>query len=173
MKNALYIIIGLALFLIGYKVLSDKGGKDKDQSEVVKGPRVHTGDEPFRIGDGGLKGSWVKFDGVYRAEMDRTVYYMRYYPEGNVTLIAGFSEEESTVPFKDLMAQDSPPGINNIHNTLVDLRGDSLIFTTKFFKGEIDYRGARVDGDPDKLRFLKHSRINGKKAIIEYEFVPD
>lgn len=168
MKNVLYIIIGLALFLIGYSYYK-KQSREEKETPVQK---VHTGDEPFRIGDGRLKGSWIRFDGVYRSGFDKMNYYLRFYPEGNVTAIGG-NEEAAPIPLKTLMSQDSPPGVNNIHNTLVELRGDSIFFSTKAMKGFIDYRGARVNGHSDTLRFLKHSRINGRKAILDYVFEAD
>jgi hypothetical protein len=168
MKNALYVIIVLALFLIGYSILF----KNKEDKPIENPPKVHTGDEPFMIGDGRLEGSWIRFDGVYKSQMDKITYYLRFYPEGNVTAVGG-NEEGATVPLKTVMRQDSPPGVDNIHNTLVDLKGDSIFFTTKFFKGEIAYSGARVDGDSETLRFLKHSLINGRKAILDYTFEAD
>lgn len=173
MKKALYIIIGLAVCVIFYKKVFDNNADERSyDQETTTEPKIHTGDEPFKIGDGSLEGSWLRFDGVYQSEMDQMTYYMRFYPEGNVTLIGG-NETGMATSLKNMMAQDSPPGINNIHNTMVELKGDSLIFSTKAMKGLIDYKGVRVSGDNNTLRFLKHSRINGRKAILDYAFVAD
>ena len=72
MKKVLVAIIVVALAAIAYAVFSDKDSSAADlpskekrtaakQQQDVK---VHTGDEPFRIGDGRLEDSWVLFDGV-------------------------------------------------------------------------------------------------------------
>ena len=99
-------------------------------------------------------------------------YYMRFYPEGNVTLVGG-PKTEQQIPLHQMMRQNIANGESMVHNVLVDINGDSLSFTTKSIKGEIDYKGERVGGDPEFLSFLKHSRINGRKGIFEYRFIPD
>ena len=45
-----------------------------------------------------------------------------------------------------------------------------LFFTTMATRGAITYAGA-VEGD--SVRFLKESKITGKKARIAYGFIPD
>lgn len=182
MKNILYIVIAVALLAIGYKLfLKEDSSKAKTPVAIKQTPantpepKVHTGNEPFRIGDGRLKDHpWLRFDGTYKmSDTHATVQYMRFYPEGNVTLISG-GEKSGGFKLKDLMAQDTPNGGNaNVRNSLVKVSGDSLFFTTKFFKGEIDYKGTFMEGDKETLSFLKHSHINGRKGRFDYTFEAD
>lgn len=174
MKKFLAAIIVLALLAIAYNYFSGMSGEGSDSSNKVdeNGVRIHTGDDKFLIGDGRLKGTWVRFNGVYKTVFDKKAQYLRFYPEGNVTSVLGSSVQDPS-SLKSLMKQDIPNGENMIKNTMVTLEGDSLFFTTKGMKGLIDYRGARVDGDANSLRFLKHSLITGRKGFFEFTFEAD
>ena len=177
MKKLLYLIIILALLVIGYSKLG-KNNSSSAQTEATssKKPKVHTGAEPFKIGDGRLKDHpWLRFNGTYKTgdARNQNVQHMRFYPEGNVTLISG-RETPDGVQLKTFMAQDTPNnGEAHVRNSLVEIKGDSLFFTTKSLKGEIDYKGTFATPNKDKLSFFKHSRINGRTGQFEYTFVAD
>ncbi len=178
MKKVLYVVIILALLAIGYSMINSKGDgpKAKKPGKTTPAPKVHTGEEPFRIGDGRLANHpWLRFDGTYKMTDagGKNAQYMRFYPEGNVTLITG-AETPGGIDLRGFMAQDTPNnGPNEVRNSLIEVRGDSLLFTTKSMKGEIDYKGTISAAGKNKLSFLKHSRINGRKGRFEYTFVAD
>ncbi len=118
-----------------------------------------------------LAGSGLRFDGVYDSPTSGNIhYYMRFFERGNVALIAGRQEANDPVDLRSFLTENVKSGQNNVHNVPVTLRGDSLFFTTMATRGEIIYAGA-IAGDT--LRFLKHSRATGKKAIVSYGFLPD
>lgn len=112
----------------------------------------------------------VRFDGVY-VQKDKSIhYFMRFFPRGNVALIAGPEREGSNMSIRNLLTEDVQSGQNNAHNTPVEQRDDSLFFRTMTIKGAIRYAGV-VHGDT--ARFLKVSDINGRRAVITYVFEKD
>lgn len=118
-----------------------------------------------------LGGSGLKFNGVYDSHGAGDIHYiMRFFERGNVALVAGRQRTGDRVDLRDLLKQDAKSGKDNLHNVPVERRGDSLFFTTMATRGEILYSGV-VAGD--SIRFLKHSRVTGKKAVVSYGFVPD
>lgn len=117
-----------------------------------------------------LEGSSLKFNGVYESTMGDLHYYMRFFERGNVALIAGREQPEDSISLRSFLTQDVKSGLNNVHNVPVTLRNDSLFFTTMASRGEITYAGV---ADGDTLRFLKHSKVTAKKAVVSYHFIPD
>jgi hypothetical protein len=118
-----------------------------------------------------LAGSGLKFNGVYDSHTQGDIHYvMRFFERGNVALVAGRQRTGDKVDLRNLLTIDAKSGKDNLHNVPVEQRGDSLFFTTMATRGEILYAGV-VAGD--SLRFLKHSRVTGKKAVVSYGFVPD
>lgn len=112
----------------------------------------------------------VRFNGVY-VQKDKSIhYFMRFFPRGNVALIAGPEREGSNMSIRNLLTEDVQSGQNNAHNTPVEQRGDSLFFRTMTIKGAIRYAGV-VHGDT--ARFLKVSDINGRRAMVTYVFEQD
>jgi hypothetical protein len=117
-----------------------------------------------------LTGSGLRFDGYYRTEISQQVYLMRFFERGNVVLVNGpQSNEESLPPYLRADAESFPE--RGIHNVSVVQRNDSILFRTFPSKGEISYGGVLLGGDT--LRLLKHSHINGRKALLDHVFVPD
>lgn len=117
-----------------------------------------------------LVGSGLKFQGVYDAPSGNVHYFMRFFPRGNVAMVAGRQEPDDPKDLRTMLTENVQSGKNNIHNVPVTQRGDSLFFTTMANRGAIIYSGV-VDGD--SLRFLKHSKATGKKGVVSYVFVPD
>ena len=119
-----------------------------------------------------LTGSGLRFDGVYDHQASATLhYFMRFFPRGNVALVAGGQRADDPVRLSDQLTVNAQSGVNNIHNVPVTWRGDSILFSTMASRGAITYAGTVLPGDT--LRFLKVSRINGKQAIVKYAFRPD
>ncbi len=119
-----------------------------------------------------LTGSGLKYDGVYHYKTGDINYYMRFFERGNVALVVGNESDTARRSIREYLTENVQSGWNNVHNTLVERRNDSLLFRTMAFKGAITYAGA-VYAAGDSVRFLKASEVNGKKAIVEYGFVPD
>lgn len=116
-----------------------------------------------------LAGSGLRFDGVYGHSDGAIHYYMRFFERGNVALIAGQQKPGDPVDLRSHLRQDVKSGENNVHNVPVTVRNDSLFFSTMAPRGAITYAGV-VQGDT--VRFLKHSKITGKQALISYGFQP-
>ena len=133
-------------------------------------------DVPAKPDSGGvqlhsLEGSGLKFHGVYDSPTSGNVhYFMRFFERGNVALVAGRQEPNDPTDLRSLLTENVQSGKNNIHNVPVTRRGDSLFFSTMAIRGAINYAGV-LDGD--SLRFLKHSKATGKKAVVSYGFLPD
>lgn len=117
-----------------------------------------------------LKAASLKFNGVYESTTGDIHYYMRFFERGNVALIAGKEQADDPMALRNFLTQDVKSGLNNVHNVPVTLRNDSLFFTTMATRGEITYAGV---ADGDTLRFLKHSKVTAKKAVVSYHFIPD
>lgn len=118
-----------------------------------------------------LAGSGLKFTGVYDSHADGDLhYYMRFFERGNVALVAGRQKPGDAVDLRSYLTEDAKSGQNNLHNVPVEWRGDSIFFSTMALRGAITYAGT-VHGDT--LRFLKHSKVTGKKAVVDYVFIPD
>lgn len=117
-----------------------------------------------------LSGSGLRFDGVYHTNSSNLHYYMRFFERGNVALVAGHQSPTDTIHLAALLSENVQSGWNNVHNVPVTLRNDSILFQTMSVNGAITYAG-KLDGDT--VRFLKASRINGKRAIVAYGFEPD
>lgn len=118
-----------------------------------------------------LVGSGLKFNGVYDSHTTGNIhYFMRFFERGNVALIAGQQQPDDRVDIRTYLTENAKSGENNVHNTPVIQRNDSLFFSTMATRGAITYAGV-VDGD--SLRFIKHSKVTGKKALVTYGFIPD
>lgn len=116
-----------------------------------------------------LKGSNLRFDGVYGHAVGNIHYFMRFFERGNVALIAGRQEPTDPVDLRGFLTQDAQSGVNQVHNVPVTARNDSLFFTTMALRGAITYAGVAMG---DSVRFLKHSKITGRKEVITYRFQP-
>ncbi len=116
-----------------------------------------------------LEGAGLRFDGVYTYTSGGIHYYMRFFPRGNVALIAGRSEENGQLDLRSLLKEDAQSGVNNLHNVPVTQRNDSLFFTTMAPRGAITYAGV---AEGDTVRFLKHSKVTHKEAVLAYGFEP-
>lgn len=117
-----------------------------------------------------LLGTGLKFNGVYDHNEGNIHYFMRFFQRGNVVLIAGRQPADGSMDLRTLLKEDAQGGTGSLHNAPVTFRNDSLYFTTMANRGAITYAGA-VHGD--SLRFIKHSRATGKRAVISYGFIPD
>jgi hypothetical protein len=127
--------------------------------------------EPGQVVLHSLAGSGLKFNGVYDSHASGDLhYFMRFFERGNVVLIAGRQRPDDPVDLRSFLTEKAQSGKNNLHNVPVELRNDSLFFSTMATRGAILYSG-KVLGDT--LRFFKHSKATGKKAVVDYVFVPD
>lgn len=118
-----------------------------------------------------LTGSGLKFNGVYDSNTNGDIhYFIRFFERGSAVLVAGRQRPDDELDLRTLLKIDAKSGENNIHNVPVEQRGDSLFFTTMAIRGAIIYSGI-VAGD--SLRFLKHSKATGKRAVVNYGFIPD
>lgn len=118
-----------------------------------------------------LAGSGLRFNGVYQSSSEGGIHYiMRFFERGNVVLVAGKQQPGDPVDLKSYLVRDAKSGTNNVHNSPVTWRNDSLFFSTMAVRGAITYAGTV---DADSVRFLKHSRATGKKALVTYRFIPD
>lgn len=117
-----------------------------------------------------LAGSGLKFNGVYDSPTGNIHYFMRFFERGNVALVAGQQKDGDRVDLRTYLTENVKSGENNVHNAPVIQRNDSLFFSTMATRGAITYAGV-VDGD--SLRFIKHSKATGKRAVVTYGFIPD
>lgn len=117
-----------------------------------------------------LKDLGIRFDGYYREEVGKVVYLIRFFPEGNVVLANATHDIEEQLP--PLLVNDAAGDPRTgYYNVPVSIRGDSLFFTTRATRGELSYRGRVLDAS--RVRFLRHSHINGARHLKEYIFYPD
>ena len=117
-----------------------------------------------------LAGSGLKYNGVYDHTSGNIHYFIRFFERGNAALVAGQQEPGDPVDIRRYLTENAKSGENNVHNVPVTQRNDSLFFSTMATLGAITYAGV-VDGD--SLRFVKHSKATGKKAVVTYWFIPD
>ncbi|MCB0792114.1 MAG: hypothetical protein H6595_01140 [Flavobacteriales bacterium] len=109
---------------------------------------------------------FLRFDGVYHAQNGQVDYFIRFFPQGNAVMLAGFPDAK--VDLRSGLKPDMPEGFSNGHNVPVRIEGDSILFSTSNMKGDISYHGFRTD--PEHINFRKHSHINGREAEMEYVF---
>ncbi len=87
-----------------------------------------------------------------------------------VVTINGAKQMEGTLhEFLQRDTQGNPD--MGLHNTMAQVRGDSIFFTTRPRRGEISHRG-KVMGD-GTVRFIRHSHINGKDLDFTFTFMTD
>jgi hypothetical protein len=98
------------------------------------------------------------------------LYLIRFFPEGRAVLVNGTTDLQSQLPPLLVRTAKGDPAMG-YYNVAVRVDADSLFFTTKPEKGTIDYRGVVVDDS--RVRFLRHSHINGTEQLKEYVFQPD
>ncbi|MEZ4757066.1 MAG: hypothetical protein R2817_09580 [Flavobacteriales bacterium] len=112
----------------------------------------------------------IRYDGHYREQRSEAVYLMRFFPEGRIVMINGTADVDSTLA--DFLVRDTKgnPAIG-LYNVMPRVVGDSLFFTTRPEKGEIDYAGA-FEGN-ELVRFKRYSHITGARQLMEYEFRAD
>jgi hypothetical protein len=112
----------------------------------------------------------IRYDGHYREQRNEAVYLMRFFPEGRIVMINGTADVDSTLA--DFLVRDTKgnPAIG-LYNVMPRVVGDSIFFTTRPEKGEIDYAGAFVG--KELVRFKRHSHITGARQLMEYEFRAD
>ncbi|MBL7962327.1 MAG: hypothetical protein JNM31_00655 [Flavobacteriales bacterium] len=121
---------------------------------------------------GPLSDSGLRFDGVYISREGNIFYLLRFFPQGNVTVINGPDSTNGDFLRKMIAKQGLEPNpVIGLYNVPVERCDDSLHFSTKAMRGLIEYDG-RMHG-PDSLHFLKYSHINGRKAMYAYGFSPD
>lgn len=112
----------------------------------------------------------IRFDGYYREEVGKVVYVIRFFPEGTVVLANGTEDIADQLPSMLVKDAKGDPRIGH-YKVPVTIQGDSLFFTTKATRGDLSYSGAVLDAS--RVRFLRHSHINGADHLKEYIFYPD
>lgn len=108
----------------------------------------------------------LRFDGVYHGTSGHIDYFIRFFPQGNAALLAGFPDPK--IDLREYLKQDMAEGFSNGHNVPVTIAGDSILFITSNRKGDISYHGFRVDAE--HLTFRKHSHVNGRESTLDYVF---
>ncbi|MBK8500561.1 MAG: hypothetical protein IPL52_17505 [Flavobacteriales bacterium] len=119
---------------------------------------------------GPFAGLGIRYDGYYRDSRGEVIYLIRFFPEGRAVLINGTRDIEKDLPLFLTREIQSAPA-QGLYNIKVDIRNDSLFFTTRPERGEISYRGKVMSGST--VRFHRHSHINGNDRLMEYIFYPD
>ncbi|MEO8589842.1 MAG: hypothetical protein ABI432_10765 [Flavobacteriales bacterium] len=119
---------------------------------------------------GPFRGLPIRFDGYYRMDHGDVIRLMRFFEPGNVVLINGTRDMEKDLPLFLVRDTKGDPA-RGLHNVPVNVVGDSLLFTVRPEKGEIDFHGKAMSGS--LLRFLRYSHINGDRLMLEYIFYPD
>lgn len=114
--------------------------------------------------------SGLRFDGYYVEERGSLLYFLRFFPEGRAVLVNGTDDLREQLPPLLTPSAKGDPSMG-YYNVAVELRNDSLFFTTTPDKGTIDYLGNVVDNVT--VRFLRKSNINGSEQVKEYLFVED
>lgn len=168
MHKALLLTSLLFLFACGGGADGTPGGNSTptaapEPGQESTGTAVRTGDA--------LTGSGLRFDGVYQVVLgERIVYLVRFFPEGHAVLVAGPNDTRDQLATR-LVPNALTEAEIGLYNVPVTLRNDSILFETKAVKGLIDY--ACVLQGSDTLRVLKHSHVNGKRALLDYLFAAD
>lgn len=119
--------------------------------------------DPFR-------GLGIRYDGYYKEDAQGVHYLIRFFPSGNAVLINGTPDVAAELP-KHLTADALGDPVLGWYNVPVTVNEDSIFFKTYPEKGEISYKG-NVPSTA-MVRLLRHSHINGSRAIKEYIFQPD
>jgi hypothetical protein len=126
-------------------------------------PMAEDGPSPF-------EGLPIRYDGYYREQRNEAVYLMRFFPEGRIVMINGTADVDSILPGFLVRGTKGDPAMG-LYNVMPRVVGDSIFFTTRPEKGEIDYAGAMVNNE--LARFKRYSHINGDRQLKEYRFQPD
>lgn len=143
----------------------DGPGPDEQASGTLEQPARPAAPALTPLPEGALR-----VDGVYRARLGGVGYVMRFFPEGYVMNTAAMAKEADGL--KTLLVPSTPvDGNSAVHRSAVRIEGDSVLFTTRSQKGEIDYQGLRLG--TDSIRFRKYSHINGRDVTVTYFFEPD
>lgn len=161
LRTILLVVIVLAILaLVAPRLLPSASNPDTTETPEVAGSKV----------EGPLAGTSLRFDGYYMEQRGQLLYLVRFFPEGKAVLVNGTEDLHEELP--GLLVRDAKgdPSMG-YYNVPVQLRNDSLFFTTKPEKGTIDYSGIVVDGE--RVRLLRHSNINGTEQLKEYLFTQD
>ncbi len=158
LKIALLTFIALAL--VALLVARMRGDRPVPPGTT---PVVEAAPSPF-------EGLPIRYDGHYREQRNEAVYLMRFFPEGRIVLVNGTADVDSTLPGFLVRETKGNPAIG-LYNVMPRVVGDSIFFTTRPEKGEIDYAGALVNSE--LVRFKRYSHITGARQLMEYEFRPD
>lgn len=114
----------------------------------------------------------LRFDGVYQSVSQYPAgnasyrYYLRFYPDGEVY---------------DASAVDTPPDIAyswlvknsaafGIGHGRFKVAGKRVAFSITTSSGVVDYAGEMAG---NRIHFEVVSHINGRRASVDYEFVPE
>ncbi|MCB0769778.1 MAG: hypothetical protein KDC00_05165 [Flavobacteriales bacterium] len=161
MKNLKFVLIAiialacLALVIGRSMNPSTSGPADQALPVTVTGP---------------FEGMPIRFDGYYRNQLGDLIYLIRFFPEGRVVSVNGTTQVEKDLPQYLIPETKGNPTLG-LYNVPVTVEGDSLMYTTRPEKGEIEYRGTVVSNS--MVRLLRHSHITGTKQVMEYIFYPD
>lgn len=159
-RTILLVIIVLALLALVAKrflPLADTPSTPPPQENAV-------------VPTGMLAGSGLRFDGYYMEQRGKLLYLVRFFPEGKAVLVNGTDDLLGELPALLVRDAKGDPTMG-YYNVPVQLRNDSLFFTTTPEKGTIDYSGIVVD--KERVRFLRKSNINGSEQLKEYLFAQD
>lgn len=111
-------------------------------------------------------------DGYYDQQATPGLHYlMRFFPQGQVALVAGGVGPEGVAPLAQRLRPALPGSTDQAHLVPYLLHGDSIFFTTSNKKGSIGYAG--IVSSTDTLCFLKTSAITGKQAVVTFVFRPE
>lgn len=161
LRTILLVIIVLALLaLVARRFLPSASNRDSTEMPEVVQPKD----------EGPLAGTGLRFDGYYMEQRGKLLYLVRFFPEGKAVLVNGTDDLLGELPALLVRDAKGDPSMG-YYNVPVQLRNDSLFFTTTPEKGTIDYSGIVVDRE--RVRLLRHSNINGTEQLKEYLFTPD
>jgi hypothetical protein len=159
-RIVLLVIIALALLALLAKQFMPPSSGPADTANTQGEPLL----------EGVLVGTGLRFDGYYLEVRGGLLYLIRFFPEGKAVLVNGTSDLRDQLPPLLVPTAKGDPAMG-YYNVPVELRNDSLFFTTTPEKGTIDYSGTVVNDT--LVRFLRHSNINGSEQTKEYVFQPD
>jgi hypothetical protein len=158
LKTLLLALIAMALVAL-FVVRINKGAAPSEPSHPV----ALDGPSPF-------EGLPIRYDGHYREQRSEALYLMRFFPEGRIVMINGTADVDSIL-HKFLVPETKGDPALGLYNVMPRVVGDSIFFTTRPEKGEIDYAGA-FEGN-ELVRFKRYSHITGVRQLMEYEFRAD